>query len=88
MRERGYRDPSDVAREIDSSDPFSFQNLLRPVVQRVDDDAQFRSFIEKYYVGSANSSTVDRIMTAYPVDPDFVSQYVHPSTPLFLNVFF
>lgn len=58
------------------------------MVQRVDDDAQFRSLIENHYVGSANSSTVDRIMAAYPVDPDFVSQYVHPSSPLFLNVFF
>ena len=53
-----------------------FRIFSVPVLQGVNDDAQFRSFIEKYYVGSADSSTVDRIMAAYPVDPDFVSQYV------------
>ena len=45
-----------------------------PVIQGVSDDTKFRNFIEKYYVGSVNSSTVDRIMAAYPADPDFVSR--------------
>ena len=54
-----------------------------PAVEGVSDDAQFRSFIGKYYVGSANSSTVDRIMAAYPADQDLVHRHVHPSTPPF-----
>lgn len=44
-----------------------------PVVQGVNDDTQFRSFIQKYFVGGSNSSTVDRIVAAYPIDNDFVS---------------
>jgi len=50
-----------------------------PVVQGVSDDAQFRTFIEKYYVGSADSSTVDSIMAAYPSDPDFGSPFETPT---------
>lgn len=50
-----------------------------PVIEGVGDDAQFRTFIEKYYVGSVNSSTVDRIMTAYPADQDFGSPFETPS---------
>lgn len=46
-----------------------------PVVQEVGDDTQFRAFIEKYFVGGVNSSTVDRIMAAYPADPDFGSPF-------------
>ncbi|KAF9646185.1 carotenoid ester lipase precursor [Thelephora ganbajun] len=46
-----------------------------PVVQDVGDDAQFRAFITKYYVGSVNSSTVDRVMAAYPADHDFGSPF-------------
>lgn len=50
-----------------------FRIFTVPAIQGVGDDAQFRTFIEKYYVGAANSSTVDRIMAAYPADRDFVS---------------
>jgi len=63
---------------------FLFSRIFSvPVIQGVNDDAQFRAFIEKYYVGSANSSTVDRILAAYPVDPDFVSRSIHPFSPQF-----
>lgn len=46
-----------------------------PVVQGVSNDAEFRSFIQKYFVGSSNSSTVDRIIAAYPMDHDFGSPF-------------
>lgn len=39
---------------------------------------QFRAFIQKCFAGDASSSTVDRIMVAYPADPDFVSRDVNP----------
>ena len=88
MREREYQNFSDLTREIDSQIFSLFGIFSGPVVQGVDENAQFRSSIEKYYVGSVNSSTINRIMAAYPVDPDFVNQNIRPSTPLLLNVFF
>lgn len=50
-----------------------------PVVQEVSDDTQFRNFIQKYFVGGVNSSTVDRILAAYPADPDFGSPFDTPN---------
>ena len=49
-----------------------FRIFTVPAIEGVSDDAQFRSFIGKHYVGSASSSTVDRIMATYPADQDSV----------------
>lgn len=40
--------------------------------------------VEKYRVGSAKSSTIDRIIAIYSVDLDLPSRNVHLSTPMTL----
>ena len=78
MREREYQNFSDLTREIDSQIFSLFGIFSGPVVQGVGKNAQFRSSIEKYYVGSVNSSTINRIMAAYSVGPPGLYAFIQP----------